>query len=380
MPTKKLLPAAVVAALLTGLSAQSAPAQTGPAILLKPFRTTDQIEANLDAIYGFESDTDNSDADGDNFEFRVDEYATSGRFRLTLGTSEEGLARAQPRAGYQFNVFDLHTNDPNLPDNLFDASAGVGMGILAYNGFIGAISFGAGYATADFDNGGDGNAVYYQADLAVGKTFSNGDSFGVVLDYNGNRTFLPDWPLPGFQYRKRLIPARTTGLGADPTPGAAASRPVSERRGDPDEYDPGELEPAVLTLAIGVPTTGIEWRPTRKAIVNLNYLVPLNFDFNAVYYALGDEDNGLGLYASLERRVAPFHWNELDSANDRIFFRQVRLEGGVNYRFDDRFLVILSGGYAFDQEFDVGFDTRDTSDVAEVDSAPYVRAQLQLRL
>ena len=318
-------------------------------------------------------------AAGGNYDFQANTYNASGRLRLTYGDSEKGLARAQPRLGYEVKYVDIRTDDPRLPDALLDASAGVGLGILAYNGYIGAVSLGAGYATAD--DRSDANALYFQGDFAVGKTFANGDSFGVVLDYDGNRTFLPDWPLPGFQYRRRLDPRRATAPAADPSGDDAATRPRGPRgpRSGVDEYDP-KLDPARLTLAIGVPTAGIEWRPTDRFRLNLNYLLPLNFDFRADYQIVGDEQSGAGVYASLSRSVSAFKWNSFGDNDDRIFFRQVRLEGGVNYRLNDRLEVILSGGYVFDQEFTYGFDTRDTNTLADVDDTPYVRGQLQLRL
>ena len=376
---KPFVPFAASAAVFA-LAAGLASGQTGPNLLLKPFRTSDQFEFNADGIYDFPTDSSNKRPDGNGtHDFQADSYNASGRLRLTYGDSEKGLARAQPRAGFQVKYVDIHSDDPALPVSLLDGSVGVGLGILAYNGYIGAVSFGAGYAAANDE--GDANGLYFQGDFAVGKTFANGDSFGVVLDYNGNRTFLPDWPLPGFQYRKRIGPTRRTAPAAAPTGDPAddaATRPGGPDAGV-DAYDP-KLDRSVLVLAIGVPTAGVEWRPTDRFQLNLNYILPLNFDFRATYQLIGDQENGAGVYASLSRSVSAFHWNAFSDGDDRIFFRQVRLEGGVNYRLNDRLQLVLSGGYAFDQEFTFGFDTRDTETLADIGDTPYVRAQLELRL
>ena len=359
---------------LASLLAGTAAAQTGPNVLLKPFRTSDQFELNLDAAYDFPTQTSNDrNAAGDNYDYQDQVYNASGRVRLTYGDSTKGLARAQPRAGFQAQYVDIRSDDPGLPVSLFDGSVAVGMGVLAYNGYQGGISLGVGYAAADGDQ--DANATYLQADFAVGKTYANGDSFGVVLDFNGNRTFLPDWPLPGFQYRKRIASVRTA---PDPT---TATRPEDADAKDPgvDTYDPKAAR-SVLVLVLGVPTAGVEWRPTDRFQLNLNYLLPTNFDFRASYQIVGNEVNGAGVYASLSRSVSAYHWNAFPDGDDRLFFRQVRLEGGLQYRLNDRLQVILSGGWAFDQEFSVGFDTRQRDTIADVDATPYARAQLQLRL
>ena len=364
---------AAVGIALAGLGGTAA-AQTGPNILLKPFRTSDQLEFNLDAAYDFPTNTSNDrPGTGDNYDFRADVYNISGRVRLSYGLDNEGLARAQPRAGFQAQYVDLHTDDPRLPRSLLDASAGLGTGVAAFNGYQAGVSFGVGYAAADDQQ--DANGLYLQGDVAVGKTYDNGDAFGVVLDYNGNRTFLPDWPLPGFQYRKRFAPVRPP---APPAADPSATRPEGREPGV-DEYDPKAAR-AVLVLVLGVPTAGVEWRPTDRFQLNLNYLLPTNFDFRASYQLFGDQVNGAGVYAALSRSVSAYHWNAFGDGDDRIFFRQVRLEGGVQYRFNDRLQLILSGGYAFDQEFSVGFDSRERDTIADVDATPYIRGQLQLRL
>ena len=351
-------------------------AQTGPNILLKPFRTSDQFELNLDAAYDFSTNTSNDrPGTGDNYDFRADVYNASGRVRLSYGLDNEGLARAQPRAGFQTQYVKIHSDDPSLPVSLLDASVGLGTGIAAFNGYQAGLSFGVGYATADGDQ--DANATYLQGDLAVGKTFDNGDAIGFVIDYNGNRTFLPDWPLPGFQYRKRIAPVRPPA--ADPAATRPDGDPDAAKGAGVDAYDP-KAGRSLLVLVVGVPTAGVEWRPTDKFQLNLNYLIPTNFDFRASYQLFGDQVNGAGLYASLSRSVNAFHWNAFADGDDRLFFRQVRLEGGVQYRLNDRLQLILSGGYAFDQEFSVGFDTRERDTIADVDATPYVRGQLQLRL
>ena len=334
---RRIPAAALLFALLA--PAHAALAQTGPDLLLKPFREEDQFELNSDVVIGLGSESSNNDpATGDAYDNRVEQYRSNGRLRLTLGTSTEGLARAQPRAGFDVNLFQIESDDPALPDELLDASAAFGMGVADFSGWLAGVTLGAGYAASDSTD--DANALYLQANFAVGKTFENGvDSFGVVVNFDGNRTFLPDWPLPGFQYRRRLS----------------------------DEF----------ILAAGFPFSSLEWRPTERFTATFTYSIPQDLSVRADYDLVG----GLGLYGSFNRNIAAFHWDELDAGNDRVFFERFLGELGFAYDLDeDKLRLILAGGYAFGQEFNTGFDTRDLDELAELDDSSYVRAAFELRL
>lgn len=321
------------------LPTAQAAAQTGPDLLLKQFRLDDQFELNLNTVFGFDTETENADpGTGEAYDFRLNQYQASGRLRLTPGQSEEGIARAQPRAGFAYNEIQIRSSDPVLPDSMFDAGVGVGMGVLAVDGWLGGVTLGYGYATADGHD--DANASYVQANFAVGKTFSNGvDSFGVVINYDGNRSILPDWPLLGFQYRKQL--------------------------------------PNRFILSLGFPYSGLEWRPNERLTVTVEYSLPYDFTARADYDLVG----GVGLYASVENSLMAVHWDELDTGHDRVFFSQSQVEAGLAWDIDrDKLRAITAFGYAFDQEFETGFDTRDLDDLADVDDNVYLRAALELRL
>jgi len=42
---------------------------------------------------------------------------------------------------------------------------------------------------------------------------------------------------------------------------------------------------------------------------------------------------------------------------------------------DDRFTVLIAGGYAFGQDFRFGFDSRDTDEITKLDDGPYIRLE-----
>ncbi|MEL7238701.1 MAG: hypothetical protein AAGK78_07550 [Planctomycetota bacterium] len=343
-----------VVLILSLFAVDAASAQTGPELFLKPLRESDQFELNLDVLGGFDTETDNEDADGDDFDFRNDIYQLEGRVRLTDGNSQEGLARAQPRVGFSYTQVEINTNDPALPDDFVDTSAAIGMGIFSVDGWRGAISLGAGYASTDPD---DANGLYFQGNLLVGKTFSNGvDTLGVVLDFNGNRSILPDVPLPGFQFRKKVGPTGDI-YGVD--------TPFND-----------------AIIAFGFPFSGIRWNPENAGIfedrltIDIQYLIPDNFIARIDYRVAGDT----GLFLVYDSNLFAAHSEAFSSGSDRLLYRTRSVEGGLLYRYNDQLVVTLAGGYVLDSEFEIGFDLRDTDTLADIENYPYVRGGVELRL
>lgn len=353
---------------VSGLVALASPAaaQTGPSLMLDPFRTSDEFELNLNAMLLADSQTDNLNGQGAAFDYRANIFDLSGRLRV-VRADDPGFGRALPRLGFATHYESLDSDDPALPEELFDGSVGFGMGVLSAGGWLGGASIGIGYAGTNFEE--DANALYLRGNFALGRVYPNGDVFGLVLDYDGNRSFLPDWPLPGFQFRKVLD-------RAPPSPnGPATTRAES----DPEAPDPATPQPR-LVLALGAPFTELEWRPIEEVLLEVAFTIPDSFSARVDWTVLGDRQvSGLGLYASLNRTTQAFHWNELPGS-DRLFHRMSFAEAGLNWRIHDRLELVIAAGYAFNQEFETGWDSRDTQEIAEIDDAPYARAQARLRL
>ncbi|MEM6314681.1 MAG: hypothetical protein AAF743_11360 [Planctomycetota bacterium] len=332
---------AVLAAAATFAVGAAATAQTDFGLIADPMPQDVEFELDTSALIFETGDTDNG------FDVSLDLFQTSGRFRVP-GDDEFILRQAQARFGFDYTHLYLDTADPVLPENLVDVSLGYGMGVYQSEDetIVAGVTVGIGYAGAGaFD---DGNAYYGLANFVLGKEFQEdgkffkaGDRFGLVISYDGNRVLFPDIPLPGFQY----------------------TRPITE-----------ELE-----LSVGFPFSSVRWRPDERWEFTLNYLIPDAFT-GRVDYGFRE---GIGVFAEVAGQSEAFHADQLPNANDRIIFRQSRVEGGIRYRVQDtqdyRVNVILAAGFAFNTEFDVGFDVRDDNTVAELSDEPYLRAAVELR-
>ena len=304
----------------TFLFAARAAAQTGAELLVRPFPEDENFEFNSSAAF---QATGEDELGGD---FGMNVYEVSGRFR-------EVREKSIPRVGYDFTYLDIDSDI--LPDRLVDQSIAAGLAMPDLYGFRGGFTVGVGYAgDGPF---GDANAWYGKATIAMGKKIDENTDLGVFLDYDGNRTFLPDVPLPGFAYRKRI-----------------------------DQK---------LILVAGAPVSSIEWTPDDRWKFELYWTMIESFDAR-VTYKVAERFN---VFANYDSRSMAFHMDELEAANERLLFTERRAELGVQWepRKDTR--LIFAGGYAFGQEFSAGWDFRESDEITDVSDEPYVRAGLEIR-
>ncbi len=303
-----------------------AAAQTGAELLIRPFAEGENFELNTNATFQSEGEEDEFGGD-----FQLNVYEVSARAR-------EVREKSIPRVGYDLTYLDIDSEFGEfigLPERLVDQSIAVGVAVPEAYGFRGGLTVGVGYAgDGPF---GDANAWYGKATLALGKKLDAATDLGVFLDYDGNRSFLPDVPLPGFAYRKRLEPQ--------------------------------------LILVLGAPLSSIEWTPNDKWKVEVFWTMIDSFDARVTYTVAPD----FNVYANLDNRNHAFHMDELESSNDRLLFEETRAEVGVQWEPRKDARVILAGGYAFGQEFSTGWDFRDTDGITDVSDEPYVRAGLEMR-
>jgi len=329
---KMTSPRMAAAAALALLFATAARAQTGPELLLSTFAEGKNANVEADAVLLREGESDNG---GEDFGLQI--YNARGRFKLDLDRVVPGINRAQPRGGFDYTYLHVDDDAEVVPDDLTDASVAFGMGVFAQGDWVAGITVGVGHASSDsFD---DANGWYYKADLAIGYTIdeARGEGFGLVINYDGNRTFLPDVPLPGFLYRRRLN----------------------------DQF----------RIGLGFPFSEVIYEPDEKFNFRLRYNIPDRFEAEAAYKFT----DSLGVFAQYRGISEAFHSDALDDPDDRILFQQQRVEAGVRGGFRDTFNVVAAVGYAFDQQFEVGFDTRDADEIAEPSDEPYVRFAIEAR-
>ncbi len=304
-------------------AATIAQAQTGPGLVLRPWPDGKSVEVAADAMFLGSATTDNAAAD-----IHLRRYDVGGRYR-----SDQSAAPLFS-FGVDVTYLDVATSDPALPDSLVDQSVAAGVALGETGGWAFDVIVGFGYAG---DNPyGDDTALYAIADVIARHRVDDRSSWHVLLDYNGNRTFLPDVPLPGFGYHHR---------SSD-----------------------------VFSYTLGLPHSGFDWRPADRVSLSVGYVVPVTFRAVAAY----EVTDGVSVFGQFDNRLDAF---TLDSTRDhrRLFFQQRRIEAGVRVRPHDMVDITLAGGYAFDQEFESGFDTRDRDGVADVSDEPFIRAALNLR-
>lgn len=319
-----------LAALVALALAPCALAQTGPRLLYEPLPKDDYVTGEVSYFYFGDSDTD------DGFNVEQMQVEAEAKLRLNYENLPFDIDRAQPRAGVEFFQLKLNTLDPLVPENLTDVSAAVGLGVYQKDNVVAGLSVGVGYAAVGAF--GDENGLYLKSDLLVGVTFDNGDVLGVVLNFDGNRTFLPDVPLPGVQYGKRTFDER-------------------------------------LLLSVGFPVNSVTWKPDDRWTFNLTFNIPDRLS-GRVDYKFTDK---FGVYGAYTNRTEAFAWDALDDGDDRVFFRQNRVEAGVLGTVNGALSFVLAGGYAFGQELETGVDTRDTEDLTELDPTWFGRAAIEFQ-
>lgn len=179
----------------------------------------------------------------------------------------------------------------------------------------------AGVGTANDGHFSNGDAVYGIGGINAAHTIDPDSSLNIGVSYHGNRTFLPDVPLPYAVYRHRV-----------------------------DEK---------LAYSVGVPTSGIVWRPVEPLVLRAEYTVPFNLAGSAEY----SFSENVGVFAEYRRTLDAFYID--DRENTRLFYDFSRVSTGVHLTWQPLIDARIGIGYAFDQDFSTGFDVRGLDTVAE---------------
>jgi hypothetical protein len=278
------------------------------------------FEFSADAWGQSEGESEQTDLDA-----RISSYEATGRFLL------DPDAPGSPTAAISWSQLNTHSSDPALPDELTDISLAASVVREIDDDWTLRITAGGGFAG---DNAfTDGSAFYGLANVTANHRLGEGRGYSVGIDYNGNRSVFPDIPLPTFVYYDRLNDT--------------------------------------LSFAVGLPSS-VTWTPdsntTARAVITPGGVT------GSIEHELDDR---IKLFALFDNSVRSFHLDS-DDSDRRLFFKQNRVEGGIAWRGaqGDSFPgveVRAAVGYAFDQEFSRGWDTRDDDTVRDISDEPYVR-------
>ena len=294
-------------------------AQTGAGLVQEPWETDTRLQLGASARWH-----DSADIDDTQNELELMRYDSRGRFRPTTQDEEPF------RLGYRLLHLDLDTADPALPERLTDVSMGASWTHTMEQGRRISVIGGAGYAgDAPF---GEEDAVYLIGNVIFEQPLDRKSKLNITLDYNGNRAIFPDVPLPAVSYSRRVS----------------------------DQF----------IYTVGVPFSSVRWRPDDRWLVSARYIIPVSVDLMAEY-RLTDTWR---LFGQFDSTFDGFVVN--GNEDRRLFFQQRRVEAGVRYRPGERVSAVLTAGFAFDQQFERGWDVRDTVTVREIDSTPFVRGSV----
>jgi hypothetical protein len=224
-----------------------------------------------------------------------------------------------------------------LPGELWDVSLGAGYRHKFDNDWVAGAQFAFGSASDRPFASGEEITVTANGFLRIpaGET----DGWVFLLNYSNNREFLPNVPIPGIAY----------------------------------DWDPGETVRALL----GIPLTSVRWEPLDRLTLEGFYFIPRTIRAKVGYQLL----DPLQLYATFAWDNDRFFRADRDDDDDRLFFYEKRVMGGVRWDITEDVWLDLAGGYVFDRFF---FEAEEYDDrhghKLEIDDGPVLRLQLGLSL
>jgi hypothetical protein len=302
-------------------------------MILRPWKPDQQAELNLDVEAYMEGRTSN----GFTYEFR--QFGLDGRVRLSEmpETAAKGPPRGPPNQGptpltlgFDLLWIDFNSADPGIPNRLTDQSIGLGFPAGSLEGW--KLSGTAGFGYASNEVFGDGDGWYFMGDIVGEKSVGRGKSWVLALNFDGNRLIFPDLPLPYAAY--------TVAYGP------------------------------VLRLTFGFPFISANWKPARRWSIEARvFLINVS---GRVQYEVNEK---VDLYLTIDRETQSFHIDGTDR-NRRLFLRQRKLEAGVDWQAGRKWKITFGAGWAFDQEFSVGWDIRDLDTVASLSDEFYGAVRL----
>ncbi len=311
-----------------------------------------QMDGSVFGTHYFSNSTNVSGVDAG-----LTHYGTSGRIRLMdvekVDPSNKDEVLWGPRLGYYVQQMRLNTDGDIYPSDFTHAQVNLGTGLpTSWTGGLGVILTG-GVGFAGTNAFGDANGIYFAGSILTEYKIDENDALNIGIDYNGNRTFMPDVPLPGIVWK------HTRGSGKS-----------------------FFLDNKDFVLKLGLPANYFRYyfdEFNLKFLLEVSYVLPESVGGRILFNPTNEGFfKDVSMFASYSTLSDAWHDNNLPRGDDRIIFEQSMAELGMRYAWDDETKVIfLAGGYAFGREFRTGFDTRDSDKSLELDDTPYIRLEGQ---
>jgi hypothetical protein len=165
------------------------------------------------------------------------------------------------------------------------------------------------------------------------------DAWLLFLNYASNRSFLPNVPLPGFGYY----------------------------------WQPSEE----FRTLVGLPVAWARWEPIERLTLEGRYLIPRSISARVGYRVV----DAVQLYAGFDWDNERFLRSDRDDDDDRLFYYEKRVAGGVRWDITKAVWLDCSAGFAFDRFFFEGEDYGDRHDHrVDIADGPLLMLQVGARL
>jgi hypothetical protein len=293
------------------LCAADGSGQTSPSLLIEPWKD----EPHWADTYDEPMFNPSGHSKGDDRDIDLVYYDSFGRVKLDRDDQKPGFW-----LGYRALTIGVGGDQPLLPGDLVDVSVAAAFQVTEHDQpWRWSLAVGAG--TANDGHWSNSDALYGVATLNASHQIDERSALHIGLNYDGNRTFLPDWPLPYFVFEQR------------------ASEDFSYR--------------------LGLPSSGVAWKPWEYLTVSAGYSVPINL---SVRISL-DVAYDMSLFTEYGRTLDGFFLQ--DGGHTRLFYEMSRVSAGVRWIREPWIDLRVGVGYAFDQEFATGFDVRDLDTLVE---------------
>ncbi len=284
------LAGSLVAAVLWSAPAH---ADTSARLPLVPMRKDEQAQIRAEVAHYLRSDL----ADGGSV--AVTKASWSTRWRVTGRNPQPALY-----VGFALARTAFDTDDPRIPASLTDVSVAVGFPVTRWASWNVAGTVGAGFAgDKPF---ADGVAFYGKGSISASRPMGERSRLTVTIDYDGNRGFARDWPLPALIYQR-----------------------VGE----------------TLSFAVGLPFNQVTWRPSPRWTVAVSGLPPLFVRASVKYDVTSHVSLGLSFGGGSE-----FAHVSGTARRIRFGYEERRVELNATYQRDS-LRITFGGGAVFDREF-----------------------------